>query len=125
MNNQSTIKPIYTTRGDVGAYLDFPYIFNQLGEWIGWVTEDRQVYSLEGYYVGWLTNEPRILRHRSDSYDHHRLKAPTPPPHVFIPAHVPLAPMLAEITISTIDVLDEEPERLPPVDLGELREDLD
>jgi hypothetical protein len=35
--------PIYTSSGDTGGYLKYPYIFNQIGDWIGWVTEGNQV----------------------------------------------------------------------------------
>ena len=37
--------PIYTSRGDVGAFLYFPYILNLQGEWIGWVSDDKKVFS--------------------------------------------------------------------------------
>ena len=35
------------------------------------------------------------------------------------------APTISELTYSTIDVLDEEPERLGTADFSELREDMD
>lgn len=117
--------PIYTTRGDWGALLVFPHIYNTLGEWIGWVTPDRHVYDVDGRYVGWLTDEPRVLRSRV--YD----KLPQskePPPRaegVRPPATVPLPPMMRELTYDTIDVLEEEPERLHTTDHGELKEDID
>ena len=56
--------PIYTTPGDWSALLIFPYLYNTLGEWIGWVTADREVFDINGIYVGWLTEEPRILTRR-------------------------------------------------------------
>jgi hypothetical protein len=37
---QRAIVPIYTSRGDAEAFLDYPYLHNRLGEWIGWVTTD-------------------------------------------------------------------------------------
>lgn len=117
--------PIYTTPGDWAALLVFPHVYNTLGEWIGWVTPDRQVYDVEGRYVGWLTDEPRVLRHRV--YD----KAPEsrePPPRAEVvrpPATVPLPPMMRELTYDTIDVLDEEPDRLHTTDYGGLKEDMD
>ncbi len=67
---QRAIIPIYTSRGDAEAFLCYPYLFNRLGEWIGWVTSDKHVYSVLGIYVGELTTEPRILRktdHRNTS----------------------------------------------------------
>ncbi len=56
------IIPIYSSRGEVEAFLVFPYLFNQSGEWIGCVTSQREVYSVLGAYVGVLTNDPRIVR---------------------------------------------------------------
>ena len=59
------IIPIYSSRGDVEAFLVFPYLFNRNGEWIGFVTPQREVYSVFGEYVGALTNDPRIIRKRA------------------------------------------------------------
>ncbi len=120
-----TIIPIYTSRGDAEAFLEYPYIFNRNGEWIGWVTPRREVYSVLGYYVGYLSNDPRILRKRATSTLRPRLKPPPAPQKIYPPATVPLAPLMSELTHSVIDVLLEEPERLHTLDAGELRPDLD
>ncbi len=120
----STLIPIYTTRGDVDAFLVYPYLYNRLGEWIGWVTPERDVYSVLGYYVGWLDKGPRILRKRGGDPKPRR----TPPPQpgkIRTPAHTPLPPMMADLSYDTIDVLEDEPERLHTLDTGEMREDLD
>ena len=117
--------PIYTTPGDWGALLVFPYIFNQIGEWIGWVTENRQVFDVDGIYVGWLTDEPRVLRKRIIEGVLPRGKVPPPPNKIRPPATVPLPPMMAELPFEVIDVLDEEPERLHTTDTGEFKEDMD
>ena len=117
--------PIYTTSGDLGAYLCYPYLFNISGEWIGFVTPKRQVFSVLGHYVGKITNEPRILRKRSYDFS---IPRRNPPPHqsrITVPASVPLAPMMAELSFSMIDVLEDEPERLSTIDFDELREDMD
>ena len=118
--------PIYTTKGDWEAFLAFPYLYNPLGEWIGWATPDRQVFDVEGYFVGWLTEEPRILRNRT--YDHPPARrAPPPPPsqRARPPATVPLPPMMAELPFQIYDVLLEEPERLHTSDTGDLKQDMD
>lgn len=120
-----TIVPIYNSKGDAQAFLGYPYLFNQLGEWIGFVNAKRQVYSVLGVYVGYLSNEPRILRRRSTSTLSPRADVPRPPGKFVPPATVPLAPLMTELTHSIIDVLLEEPERLHTADLGELRQDLD
>ena len=123
---QHRIIPIYSSRGEVEAFLVFPYLFNRSGEWIGWVTTQREVYSVLGAYVGFLTNDPRIVRRRSeDESSRPRLKMPDPPGRLNTPATIPLAPLMSDLTHSLVDVLVEEPERLHTIDSGELREDLD
>ena len=69
MPEQKKLIPIYNSRGEIGALLSFPYIYNLAGEWIGWVTSERTVYSVHGHYVGTLTKDPRIVRKREDG-DH-------------------------------------------------------
>lgn len=119
------IIPIYSSRGEVEAFLAFPYLFNRSGEWIGWVTAQREVYSVMGFYVGALTSDPRIVRKRSESDLRPHLKVTPPPGRLNIPAHLPLAPLMSDLPHSLVDVLVEEPERLHTVDSGELREDMD
>lgn len=117
--------PIYTTRGNVGAYLVYPYLYNDIGEWVGWVSCEREVYSVLGHYIGWMSDDPRILRKRSYDFSKPRLTPPTPRPRIQVPASVPLAPMMSVLTYTTIDVLEEEPERLTTIDYDDLREDMD
>ena len=117
--------PIYSTPGDWVSMLVFPYLYNTIGEWIGWVTPDRQVYNVLGIYVGWLTDEPRILRRRIIDGSRPRLEPPTRPARIRPPATVPLPPMMAELPFEIIDVLDDEPDRLHTIDAGELKEDMD
>ena len=124
MSGQRLI-PIYSSRGEVEAFLVFPYIFNRSGEWIGWVTVQREVYSVMGYYVGALTNDPRIVRQRSDDVVRPHLKVNPPPGRINTPAILPLAPLMSDLPHSLVDILLEEPERLHTVDSGELREDID
>jgi hypothetical protein len=122
---QRCIIPIYTSRGDAEAFLVYPYLYNRLGEWIGWVTYDRQVYSILGFFVGDLTAEPRITRKRITATLKLHRTPPPPPPRLLVPATIPLAPMMADLRFGVMDVLLEEPERLHTLDAGELREDLD
>jgi len=123
--NQRRTIPIYSSKGEVEAFLAFPYLFNRGGEWIGWVTPQREVYSVLGYYVGTLTNDPRIVRKRATNTLKPRLKPPPSPGRISAPAHVPLAPLMSDLTQSMVDVLAEEPQRLHTLDSGEFREDLD
>jgi hypothetical protein len=117
--------PIYSTVGDVEAFLVYPMVFNLLGEWIGWVTPKREVYSVYGDYVGWLSKDPRVLRKRTYNFDKPKLAPPQPPARIATGGSVPLPPMMAELTYDTIDVLQEQPELMPTLDSGEFREDMD
>jgi hypothetical protein len=120
-----TLIPIYTSKGDAEAFLEYPHLFNRMGDWIGWVQPDRDVYSVLGVYVGYLTLERRILRRQMESSLRPRLQPPVPPQKIRIPATVPLAPLMSEIPTTVIDVLLDEPERLHTEDVGELRQDLE
>jgi hypothetical protein len=123
--NQQRIIPIYASNGEVEAFLVFPNLFNRSGEWIGFVTPKRDVYSVMGAFVGTLTNDPRITRRRGEDELKPRLQPPARPRRISIPSSVPLAPLMSDLPISLIDVLQDEPERLHTVDSGELREDMD
>jgi hypothetical protein len=124
MANERII-PIYTTRGDAEAFLVYPYLFNRSGEWVGFVTPKRDVYSVLGEYVGTLTNDPRIVRKRATSTFKPRLKPPPPPKRIYPSATIPLPPMMPDLSHSLVDVLLDAPERLHTVDSGEHREDMD
>jgi hypothetical protein len=117
--------PIYTTVGDWSALLVFPYVYNTIGEWIGWITPDKQVYDVYGIYVGWLTNEPRILTKRIHEGPLPRREPPDPPGRIRPPATVPLPPMMAELPFEVVDVLQEFPERMHTTDTGEFKADMD
>ncbi len=120
-----TIIPIFTTNGDAGAFLQYPYLFNLTGEWVGFVTPKRDVYSVLGEFIGTLTDDPRILRKRATSTLKPRLKPPPTPMRIRPPASIPLASMMPELTHSLIDVLLDMPERLHTLDSGEFRQDMD
>ncbi|MGB8213921.1 MAG: hypothetical protein WCE68_10220 [Anaerolineales bacterium] len=122
---QRAIIPVYTSRGDAEAFLVYPYLHNRLGEWIGWVTADRQVYSVLGFYVGDLTAEPRIIRKRITASLKPRKTPPTPPERLRLPATIPLPPMMADLRFGVTDILLDEPERLHTLDGGDLRQDID
>jgi len=118
--------PIYSTRGDVEAFLVYPHLYNRNGDWVGFVQPNREVYSVLGYYIGELSNDKRILRKRSMDEVKERIKPPPAPPgRLRSPATLPLSPMMRELPHSMIDVLEDMPELLHPVGSGELQEDLD
>lgn len=116
--------PIYDSKGEANAFLEYPYLFNRNGDWIGFVTPERDVYSVLGFYVGYLTNDPRIVRKAATAALKPRAPVPDAPPRVYPPATIPLAPLMSELPNTVIDVLLEEPDRLHSLDAGELREDL-
>ncbi len=119
------IIPIYTTKGDVEAFLVYPYLYNLMGEWIGFATPQREVYSVFGEYVGWISDDPRILRKQVLDENKPMLKPPPVPARFTSPASCPLAPLMPELEFSVIDVLMDWPELLPTSDRGELRPDMD
>ena len=116
--------PIYNTSGDWSALLVFPHLYNTIGEWIGWITPDKQVYDVNGIFVGWLTEEPRILRRRIHDGPLPRRTPPDPPRRIRPPATVPLPKMMAELPFEIIDIFEEEPDRLHTIDAGDLKEDM-
>ena len=122
---QRAVVPIYTSRGDAEAFLCYPYLHNRLGEWIGWVTADRQVYSVLGFYVGELTAEPRIIRKRITASLKPRKTPPPAPARLNLPATIPLAPLMGDLRFGVLDILQDEPERLHALDTGEERQDID
>jgi hypothetical protein len=119
------IIPIYSSSGEVEAFLAFPYLFNPTGEWIGCVTPQRDVYSVLGNYVGSLTKDPRIVRTRADDAVRSHLKVVPPPGRLSTPATFPLAPLMSDLPPSLVDILLEEPERLHTIDSCEFRKDMD
>lgn len=121
----ATLIPVYTTKGDAEAFIAYPYLYNRTGDWVGFITPKKEIYSVMGYYVGTLTSDPRIVRKRATSTLKPRIQPPPKPPRVYPPATVPLAPMMGDLSLSLIDVLMDEPERLHTVDSGEQRQDMD
>ncbi|GAB4581970.1 MAG: hypothetical protein Fur0022_47220 [Anaerolineales bacterium] len=120
------LTPLYTTSGDAVAYMQFSYIFNLQGEWIGFITPNKEVFTVLGKYAGYLADGPRILRKRSYSFDRPTIKPPEPPAIIVkIPPNAPLPPMMSETTFSELDVLEEEPDRLLPRTAAENLSDLD
>lgn len=117
--------PVYTTRGEAAAFMFYPYLFNASGEWVGFVTPSREVYSVLGYYVGFLSKDPRILRKRSEDDLRPRLSPPPTPPRIKVPPNVPLARLMSDLSHELIDVLEDEPQRLHTTDAGEMRPDMD
>lgn len=108
--------PIYTTHGNWGGMLINGYIYNTRGDWVGWVTKESHVFSTKGKYVGWLSKDFRILCKKThESSQPSRAVPPTPPLKVQLPASAALPPLMADLPFDTLDVLDDDPERLHPL----------
>jgi hypothetical protein len=120
----NTIIPIYSSRGDAEAFLAYPYLHNRNGEWIGFITPQRDVYSVLGYHIGALTNDPRVIRKRSGE-GKPRLTPPPPPARLRIPPMPALPKLMGDLAHENIDVLQDAPELLHTLDAGEMRQDLD
>jgi hypothetical protein len=118
--------PIYTTRGEHAAFFDSGYLFNLGGEWIGFVdTRNGYVFSVLGEYVGYVNRDGRILRKRAMDDTISKRTPPPAPSRRVVPGSVPLAPMMADLSFDTVDVLEDMPERLHTMDSGELKDDMD
>lgn len=117
--------PIYTTSGDWCAMLAYPHIYSTEGEWLGWVTPQREVFDVNGAYVGMFTDDLRVVRRVSDTRPHDHRTPPKAPPPIQPLATVPLPPMMAELAMGMIDVFEEEPFRMRPPDHGVYKEDVD
>jgi len=102
------------------------WLYNARGDWVGHLSKTGQVFSVTGKYVGWLSKDFRILRKKTPDQT---IPAYLPPAHpvlkVRMPAHVPLAPLMADLTFDLLDVMQEEPERLHTLDDDPDAKDMD
>jgi hypothetical protein len=114
---------IFTSRGDWGAFLIYPYLFNTSGEWIGWVTPQKEIFNLDGTYIGMISPDQRILRKKSLETVPPKRKVPAPPPKPRIPAAIPLPPQMTELSYDQFDVLEDMPGTLHTMDSGEFKPD--
>jgi len=125
MANTPSDKPvfIFDTHGDWHATKIGNYLFSSRGEYIGFV-EGEDVYKLDGEWLGRLSKDGRIVRKRTEK---RRELHPNPPAKPArpekLPARPPLPPMMAELTFSVVDVLDEDPDIFKRI--SDLRPDMD
>jgi hypothetical protein len=116
---------IFTSRGDWGAFLIYPYLFNPIGEWIGWATPQKEIFNLEGSYVGTISPDQRILRKRILDTHPPRREIPDAPFKPRIPASIPLPPRMAELRFDQVDILEDMPDLLHTMDSGEFKSDIE
>ena len=116
---------LYTSSGDMGAFLIYPYLFNPIGEWIGWATSKKEIFNLDGSYVGMISPDNRILRKKSIDILPPKRPLPKPPAHPRLPASIPLPPRMSELSFDQLDVLEDMPDLLHTMDAGELKPDVE
>lgn len=114
--------PIYTTHGDWAAMLAGRYLYNPQGEWIGFLDPEGQVFSVRGDYAGWLSRDFRVLRRRDTTALVPRRQPPPAPARIQLPATVPLPPLMAELTYDTVDLFEDAPHRLDPMDMDQVQD---
>ena len=125
MGDKPAEKPvfIFDTRGDWHATKLGAFLFSSRGDYVGFI-EGEDVYRRDGEWLGRLSKDGRILRKRTERHDYlHAQIPPAPPRPANLPARAPLPPMLAEITYSIVDVLDEDPDIFKHI--SDLKPDLD
>ena len=115
------MQPIYSTSGEWVALLHEGHLYDTCGERIAWL-DGNEVYNRDGLYAGFLSKDGRVLRERVRRPRPLR-PGPSAPPKIRSPAHVPLAPLFAELPWSQVDVFEEEPEVFEYV--SDLRPDWD
>ena len=118
------IVPIYTCSGEAKAFLLYPYLFNHDGEWIGFVTAQRDVYSVLGFHVGMLTDDPRIIRKLNEE-QLPSLRPPMRPNQIRIPSNIPLAKLMPDLAYPIIDVLTDRPKLLHTTDANAMLRAID
>ena len=116
--------PIYTSAGDWVAMLIGRYLYNTGGEWIGWIDAEGLIFNTRGEYAGWLARDFRVLRKREGGTQHPRRDPPDRPPRAKLPMSVKLPPMMGSVAYDTMDVFEEAPYRLDPMDMDQV-EDID
>lgn len=113
---------IYDSRGEWHATRLGNHLFDTRGEYVAYV-EDETVFKRDGEWVGRLSKDNRILRKRSEvRRDLHPNPPPPPAKPERLPARAPLAPLMAELGFSVVDVLLEDPDVFKWV--SDLRPDL-
>jgi hypothetical protein len=127
MESRTVPRPIiiYTTRGDMGAFLIYPYLFNAGGEWVGWATATKEIYNLDGTYVGTISDDQRIVRRKSLDAVPPKRALPSAPGKPRVPASVPLPPQMAALSYDLFDVLEDRPDLLHTMDSGEFKPDVE
>jgi len=114
---------IYDTHGDWQATKIGDALYSTRGEYLGYL-EGEEIYKRDGEWVGRLSKDGRILRKRTERRRPlHPSPPPVPPRPERLPPRAPLPPMMAELSYSIVDVLEEEPDIFKRV--SDLRPDLD
>ncbi len=100
---------IWNTYGDWMATLIDGNIWDLTGTRVAWL-DGEDVYTNDGEWVGKLSKDCRVLRKRAAKRPPLRNDSPPAPPKPNMPARAPLPPSFSELTYSTVDVLEEDPD---------------
>ena len=104
--------PIYRTDGEWVAIVYQGQLFNVDGEWLGFMLAN-DVYDPQGRYLAYISDDRRLLRTRQEPRDKpNKTPPPKRPERPRVQTSVPLSPMLAGLSYSTIDMFEEYEERL-------------
>jgi hypothetical protein len=112
---------IWNTSGDWVATLIDGYIWDLTGTWVGWTDKD-EVFTPDGEWVGTLSRDSRILRKRAAARPPLRTDIPTKPAKPTLPGRAPLPPTFSELSYSTFDVVEEDPQVFKR--LSDMRKDM-
>ncbi len=116
MSRRFTIDPakpffIFDTAGEWHATALNWYIFDQRGDYIGFIrNESYDVYTTSGEWIGSLYADGRIIRNRNVDRPPLLKQLPAKPPKPKLPARSPLAPLPGDLGFSKLDVLEWDPE---------------
>ncbi|MCB8952649.1 MAG: hypothetical protein H6650_11595 [Ardenticatenales bacterium] len=113
---------IYRSDGEWVAVYESGHLFSVEGEWLGFLV-GREIYDPSGNYLGFLSDDRRLLRKRTLWQEPARRPPPPRPPRPFIPANMPLAPLLRALPYQIIDMFEEYPERF--LFISETRPDME
>jgi pimeloyl-ACP methyl ester carboxylesterase len=72
--------------------------------------------------AGWLTQDFRVLTRRDKTTDMLKKDPPPRPPAITLPVSVPLPPLMAELTFDVVDLFEERPYKLDPMDMDRVED---
>jgi hypothetical protein len=59
---------VFNTSGDYVAFISDGHLFSASGEWLGVVSNNREIHKPDGNFLGQLTSDDRVVWHSSDGF---------------------------------------------------------